>query len=101
MPMSWLTPAFCVHRSALALSSADPAAAGVKVIERALASMSFHVLPSLPVSRYWDPLLTLCRLRLVVGTSSAVRRVGEKGMPAPAAVKIVAPVTWFAFHTSL
>ena len=76
MPMSWLTPAFAVHRSALALSVATQLFVGVISSLKLVASMSAQVDPSLFGSPYCR-VLTASRRAPPVGTIHSDRRVGE------------------------
>src|SRR5229473_1082991 len=64
MPMSWLTPATLVQRSALAVITAWAVTLGVTVRLRAWASMSIHVVPLLETSLY------CCVLTAVYGSAS-------------------------------
>src|SRR5258708_4930636 len=52
MAMSWLNPLLAVHRSALPPMRITPAEGAVNETVRLVASMSFHVAPSLPVRVY-------------------------------------------------
>src|SRR3981081_1869754 len=101
MPMSWLAPPV-VHRAAFPLTYASQLPpGGVNVTVRLAGSMSFHVLPSLPVSGYWVVLDLLTRVVGLTGTRKAVIRVGEKLPPmGPAPAQIVYGSGWFAFHCS-
>src|SRR4029077_12813336 len=101
MPMSWLTPADVVQRSAFALTRPVEVAVGVKlVITRLAASISFQVLPSLPLSKYCVLVNALASIVVGVGTNSTVSRLGEELGPAPAAAKMMPLVGLFDFPTS-
>src|SRR5450759_1691018 len=75
MPMSWLKPALAVHRSALPPSRTVALTPVNEGLTRRFASISVQVAPSL------EPRLYCCVLAApatsLVGTSWAVRRVGE------------------------
>src|ERR1700693_4254656 len=109
MPTSWLKPALEVHRSALPLRMATQLDAGVRVRVSGVAeveSMSVQVLPSLLARVDCRVSAAVAAAPDVVGTRSAVRRVGEKLVvadghgPAPAQMVLPAAVL-FAFHCSL
>src|SRR2546430_398419 len=53
IPMSWLSPAFAVQRSALAVSRTGWFGVAVQVTCNLAASMSCHVAPSLFARWYW------------------------------------------------
>src|ERR1700730_13343028 len=108
IPMSWLTPAFAVHRSMLPLSRAIESVAGVIVRASGVlevVSRSVQVAPSLLPRRYWPLLAPDWTVADDTGISWAVRRVGEKDTQSghgPAPARIVEPgAARFVFHCSL
>src|SRR6266566_3419013 len=74
MPMSWLMPASCVQRSALAEMTAVESALGVIFSTRCVASIVCQVVPSLSLSWYWlvlamvytDPVITADAVQVAV-----------------------------------
>src|ERR1700732_858282 len=99
IPMSWLTPAVAVKRSALALSTHTEVAVGLTVIWRPVESIGVQSAPLLPALLYClfvDPSTSV----LAVGKRRNVSRVGEYVGPAPAPATIVLLVSLFVFHRS-
>src|SRR6202022_1206535 len=66
MPMSWLIPAFCVQRSALAERIAVELAAGVIFSTRWVASIGCQGLPSLFCHPYWVVLMVVYTAPVIV-----------------------------------
>ena len=61
--------------------NAIESALGVIVVDRFVASMSCHVVPSLFCKWYWSVLILLVTLAEATGTSVTDTRVGEKAGP--------------------
>src|ERR1700694_61903 len=75
IPMSWLMPAFCVQRSALAERIAVELAAGVIFSTRWVASIGCQALPSLFCNAYW------LLLMVVYTDPGIVARTVEEAIP--------------------
>ena len=90
MPMSWLMPAFCVQRSALAEMTAVESALGVIFSTRCVASIVCQVVPSLSLSWYWlvlamvytDPVITADAVQLAVPPLESVTVTVTDRVPA-------------------
>src|SRR5713101_3029346 len=100
---SWLKPATEVNRSTLPVRIECEATEGVNETVRLVASMGCQVTPSLAVSVYCCVVCASITDAADSGSSTAVKRVGEKlgSMgPAPAHIAAVAPAGLLAFHCS-